>query len=1011
MIPMLLRLQDFMSYATLDLDLTGVHSAVLSGPNGAGKSTLLDAMTYALWDRARAGADELIRLGQPEMWVELVFETGDQTYKVVRRRTRKKGAQTQVTFAQLAPDGEYVSLEGTGVRETQARINAVLRMGYETFVNSAFILQGRADQFTTKTPRDRKALLGEILGLQHYDELSQKARDRWKASQARADALEAEQAEVRTLLTARAETLDQLASAREAATSVDGLLQLAGDRHRRLLGEETGLKAAQDEIAAAEQARGAAQGEQARLGEEIAAHARKMATARLELDRREAIEADHATFEALSTEDQAHRTRADALHGIERLQAQARQEAQAAGHALAMERKGLEAELGTLTRERQQHQAVAADREQIELARAQLIKAREAEAAHLELAGRFRQLDDRRATAERGIELARLRHEEEHKQREARLARARAAAAELPAVAKASEELEAALKRYENAAVEQDRVKEKGFGYKAAKERAEAAIEADRGRIRAVEAKLAQLAVELEVHGGGRATAVIDRSHACPLCQTELDDERLAGIRRAYEQEIDALEAEIGRHEHAAAEAERQRQETRTRYAELMRELERRAPAQEKLGELRQRLAELAKAQAEADALDAELAAAAPPAPVALAAERDEVARAIAELGFDPAQQAVLSARVADLRSAEAKAWQLEQALGAIAKLEARLPVLEAALADLAAREAAATTEWDARLASLDAQAKAVGHDAAAMADVQARLKGLAGARERFHELQKQLLWLESAGTLQARLEKEAEHQARRIAEIDLQLEGQRRKLDRLPYWQQELAAATVELERLTGQLRQRHEEVGKLEAEIARLDALEARLADKQAAWLKTLDEARTYKELAEAFGKNGIQALIIENALPELEEEANRLLARITDNRMHVRLATQKEKKTGGVGETLEIYISDEVGTRNYEMYSGGEAFRVNFALRLALSKLLARRAGTRLQTLVIDEGFGTQDEKGRERLVEAINAVSGDFRRILVITHVKELKDAFNTTIEVSKRGGVSEVKLSA
>ena len=50
-------------------------------------------------------------------------------------------------------------------------------------------------------------------------------------------------------------------------------------------------------------------------------------------------------------------------------------------------------------------------------------------------------------------------------------------------------------------------------------------------------------------------------------------------------------------------------------------------------------------------------------------------------------------------------------------------------------------------------------------------------------------------------------------------------------------------------------------------------------------------------------------------------------------------------GIHETLEIYISDEVGTRNYELYSGGEAFRVNFALRLALSRLLARRAGSKL------------------------------------------------------------------
>jgi exonuclease SbcC len=102
----------------------------------------------------------------------------------------------------------------------------------------------------------------------------------------------------------------------------------------------------------------------------------------------------------------------------------------------------------------------------------------------------------------------------------------------------------------------------------------------------------------------------------------------------------------------------------------------------------------------------------------------------------------------------------------------------------------------------------------------------------------------------------------------------------------------------------------------------------------------------------------------------------------------------------ETLDMIISDTVGIRDYEMFSGGEAFRINFAIRLALSEVLARRAGARLQTLVIDEGFGSQDAQGRQRLVEAINLVRDDFEKILVITHLEELKEAFPTRIEVEK-----------
>ena len=171
-------------------------------------------------------------------------------------------------------------------------------------------------------------------------------------------------------------------------------------------------------------------------------------------------------------------------------------------------------------------------------------------------------------------------------------------------------------------------------------------------------------------------------------------------------------------------------------------------------------------------------------------------------------------------------------------------------------------------------------------------------------------------------------------------------------------------------------------------------------------------HKTLETAFGKNGVPALLIEQALPQIEEKANELLDRLSDGNMSVRFVTQaeyKDRKRDDLKETLEIQISDAAGNRNYEMYSGGEAFRVNFAIRLALSEILAQRKGARLQTLVIDEGFGSQDTQGRQRLIEAINLVRPDFEKILVITHLDELKDAFPTRIEVEKteRGSTIQV----
>ena len=155
-----------------------------------------------------------------------------------------------------------------------------------------------------------------------------------------------------------------------------------------------------------------------------------------------------------------------------------------------------------------------------------------------------------------------------------------------------------------------------------------------------------------------------------------------------------------------------------------------------------------------------------------------------------------------------------------------------------------------------------------------------------------------------------------------------------------------------------------------------------------------------------------MIDQALPEIEEHANLILGKLTDERMSVRFSTQKEYKDKNREdkiETLAIFISDETGSREYELFSGGEAFRINFAIRLALSHILTKRAGARLQMLVIDEGFGSQDEEGRQRLIEAIIAVQDDYKKILVITHLDELKDAFPSRIEVEKTPDGSRVNV--
>jgi len=224
------------------------------------------------------------------------------------------------------------------------------------------------------------------------------------------------------------------------------------------------------------------------------------------------------------------------------------------------------------------------------------------------------------------------------------------------------------------------------------------------------------------------------------------------------------------------------------------------------------------------------------------------------------------------------------------------------------------------------------------------------------------------------------------------------------------LATAKKGSNDIARRLEQGRQLMGSVKERLERCASLERSRAEKSALKETVTKEQRIFEELALAFGKKGIQAMLIENALPELEEEANSLLARMTDNRMSVRIESQRALKSKeGEAETLDINIGDELGTRRYEMYSGGEAFRIDFALRIALSKLLARRAGAPLPTLIIDEGFGSQDDNGRERLVEAINSIQEDFEKILVITHIDEMKESFPVRIEVTKGPDGAKVEI--
>lgn len=216
-------------------------------------------------------------------------------------------------------------------------------------------------------------------------------------------------------------------------------------------------------------------------------------------------------------------------------------------------------------------------------------------------------------------------------------------------------------------------------------------------------------------------------------------------------------------------------------------------------------------------------------------------------------------------------------------------------------------------------------------------------------------------------------------------LEGRRRELDRL--------LATAEAN------------VARLEELSAERDGVAARLGEAD------VDLARL-RRLVAAFGVTGIPARIIEGVLPELTGYANELLGELRPG-MVLEIRAQRAKRDGkGVVEALDLIVCDDVGERGLALFSGGERMSVSLAIATALSRLVARRAGAAIRTLVIDEPDGL-DADARRSFGQALRVLAhhGELERVVLVSHHPDLAEFGDAVYQVTKSATGSVVEQVA
>lgn len=832
---------------------SGIHTACISGDNGAGKSSLIDAMTWALWGKTRADSDDdLISTGADEVEVEFDFSASGNLYRIIRKRSKARKAGSAGLSGldfQILSGEEFKSITGDTITKTQEAVKSLLRMDYETFINSAYLRQGHADEFSRQTPAKRKEVLGSILKLNIYEELAETAKQKARERQAEKETLERTTAEMKTELSSRGELLTQHEDAKENFKTAEDAYQQTQTDCNSLREQLHSLQNHTDQLNRL-MADSVEREKQLKEWQKSADATRGLINKYQELlGQAQAIEEG---FERYTAAKKHFETMSLQLNRLNRL---------------AENKNNLEKTIQS------QHSRLNS---RIEVSRRNV--------AELEnMAGQMSKLES--AMAEAGDEMTALKRQQE----------------ELSNVENRVKSLE-------------EQLKEMRFQSGGAAE-----------RIREIEERIKLVSQNTEPQ--------------CPLCEKPLNDEERGFIIEKYMHEKNQLAVQI--------------ENTSKKQAEIIKTLN------SEMTGLKSRQADLQN-----------------------------------KIIQNQRNTSVLSHQINECRKAAEK---LDSERRNLQELEASLNSGE-----YTKNEQAQLAKINRQIASIDYNEEAYIASRQTILETESYSQQKIKLAEAESQINKERENLASAEetilVLQSRLETDSA-EIRKLKE----------EVKNLPEVKLQLQKAEAKQKQAEETLKNRRDLVYRLKARLDALAELENKLTDEESRLKTVASEESTLKNLAQAFGKKGIQGMLIEMAIPEIETEANRILGRMTDNRMALKLESQKLKKTGGTAETLDINISDEVGTRDYEMYSGGEAFRIDFALRIALSKLLANRSGAPLPTLIIDEGFGTQDNIGLEKVKEAINAIQDDFEIILVITHIDELKNAFNNRIEVTKTPEGSSVSI--
>ena len=1003
--PLVLTMEAFGPYAgaqTLDFaELGGNRLFLIHGPTGGGKSTLLDAISFALYGEA-SGDDrraDALRSdhadAQRTTRVVFDFVIGERRYRATRaprqERPKKRGnGTTEVAptarLEEIGADGEPTRVIATKTKQVTEEVESLLGFRAEQFRQVIVLPQGQFRRLLLASSDEREQILERLFDTSHYRAIQQRLKDRELELRR---ALKDHRTRTQTLLEQH-----EVESPDALRTLADDLARRLEDmkpeRERRQKAEETARTNLQRAEQVQQKLDAVRTHEAAVTALDERAPAIEQKKERLEAARRAAQIADaHAwAHEARDAIEKAHQSAADAREALTaaRAKAEAARERRKTAEAREDERTRLRTELDELARHEKAMPALVTARDNLAKAEANAKRATDAEQQAAKQ--RQRAQDDLAA------------HETQRKEIETTIASTEGIDAEVLELERLG-----TLRRQLDTA--------RAAVTKADEQRARCDAAAERATVQHTEAVATRDRIERTRHEGRAALLAreLEEGAPCPVCgstehpmpatgATEIPSDAeleaaLQAVRTAegaLREAQDAVTVARSQHEHAVAERDRLAEELgdETRDLETLREAY--AAANRKKEQRARALATRTK-------LDA-----------AIAERRTAVDTANAQL--QSRQEEAATARGA-----------VESARSVLAEREAAVPEALRSPERLQERRANVQKQLDALTEELEAARTAVSQtaerEAAARANAESAQKAVDAAQETANTRHQE--WTRRRD--EAGFATDDDYAAARLDDaarqaLEDEVERFRREREQALALRDQARAEAAGLEApdldgLRAALQHATEERTAVESRFHELDHTRRAVA-------KTLDQldalARDHADTEREFGVVGrlsqvangsnarnltFQRFVLAAFLDEVLIAATERMERMSQGRY--RLLRAVDPRDGRTASGLDLEVEDlYTGKRRaVSTLSGGESFQAALSLALGLSEVVqAHAGGVKLETIFIDEGFGSLDAEALDRAIDTLIELQESGRLVGVISHVAEMRERIDVRLQVER-----------